>query len=358
MSGEFISAENVSLAGLIGGIEFIDKVPITKWGALPRNHRGFVVLDEIDEMQRKNRDITSQLTALRSSGRAEITKIHNAKTPACVRMLWITNPEDGRTIGSYNGACRAIEGVIRSRQDIARFTKAIAVASESASVETITQLKERNERPGVRRHFNNLAILVWSLQREQVQFTEEAQRLLQRETLRLTSKYHESVPLDGERPRVRQAGETLRPDCGPVWQLPGGDGQMTLYVGIGHVQYAIRHLEHCYDHGAMGYDQFSQVEYARQTIPNEKAVEKALKTCMTVQPVTILRHFLVHNRLTRGHLEELLGDRLAAMQLWSVLLANNCLQHTGSSDTATKTKSFAGLVESLLAEESKTRTHV
>jgi hypothetical protein len=356
--GEFISAENVSLAGLIGGIEFIDKVPITKWGALPRNHRGFVVLDEIDEMQRKNRDITSQLTALRSSGRAEITKIHNAKTPACVRMLWITNPEDGRTIGSYNGACRAIEGVIRSRQDIARFTKAIAVASESASVETITQLKERHERPGVRRHFNNLAILVWSLQREQVQFTEEAQRLLQRETLRLTSKYHESIPLMEKGRAFDKLAKLSVPIAALCGNFREADGQMTLHVGIGHVQYAIRHLEHCYDHGAMGYDQFSQVEYARQTIPNEKAVEKALKTCMTVQPVTILRHFLVHNRLTRGHLEELLGDRLAAMQLWSVLLANNCLQHTGSSDTATKTKSFAGLVESLLAEESKTRTHV
>jgi hypothetical protein len=355
--GEFISAENVSLAGLIGGIEFIDKVPITKWGALPRNHRGFVVLDEIDEMQRKNRDITSQLTALRSSGRAEITKIHNAKTPACVRMLWITNPEDGRTIGSYNGACRAIEGVIRSRQDIARFTKAIAVASESASVETITQLKERNERPGVRRHFNNLAILVWSLQREQVQFTEDAQRLLQRETLRLTSKYHESVPLMEKGRAFDKLAKLSVPIAALCGNFREADGQMTLYVGIGHVQYAIRHLEHCYDHGAMGYDQFSQVEYARQTIPNEKAVAKALRDCMTVPAVTILRHFLVHNRLTRGHLEELLGDRIAATQLWSVLLANNCLQHTGSSDTATKTKAFASLVEKLLSQESKEATH-
>jgi hypothetical protein len=355
--GEFISAENVSLAGLIGGIEFIDKVPITKWGALPRNHRGFVVLDEIDEMQKKNRDITSQLTALRSSGRAEITKIHNAKTPACVRMLWITNPEDGRTIASYNGACRAIEGVIRSRQDIARFTKAIAVASESASVETITQLRERHERPGVRRHFNNLAILVWSLARDQISFTQDAQLLLQSETIRLTSKYHESIPLMEKGRAFDKLAKLSVPMAALCGNFRETDGKMKLYVGVGHVQQAIRHLEQCYDHVAMGFDQYSKVEYARQTIPNEIAVIKALEACMTVSRPIILRHFLVHSKLTRGHLDELLGDRIASMQLWSALLANNCLQHTGSSDTATKTKAFASLIERLIRDESKEHTH-
>jgi hypothetical protein len=355
--GEFISAENVSLAGLIGGIEFIDKVAVVKWGALPRNHRGFVVLDEIDEMQKKNRDITSQLTALRSSGRAEITKIHNAKTPACVRMLWITNPEDGRTIGSYNGACRAIEGVIRSRQDIARFTKAIAVASESASVETITQLRERNERPGVRRHFNNLAILVWSLGREQVQFTEDAQRLLQRETIRLTSKYHESVPLLEKGRAFDKLAKLSVPMAALCGNFRDVDGQMVLFVGVGHVQQAIRHLERCYDQPAMGFDQYSQVEYTRQTIPNEKAVITALEESVSVPRSTILRHFLVHNKLTRSHLEELLGDRLATMRLWSALLSNNCLQHTGSSDSATKTKAFASLIERLIHEKTEEKIH-
>jgi len=355
--GEFISAENVSLAGLIGGIEFIDKVPITKWGALPRNHRGFVVLDEIDEMQRKNRDITSQLTALRSSGRAEITKIHNAKTPAMVRMVWITNPEDGRTIASYNGACRAIEGVIRSRQDIARFTKSIAVASESTSVEVITQLRERNERPGVRRHFNNLAILVWSLQRDQVSFTEGAQKLLQKETIRLTAKYHESIPLMEK----GRAFDKLAKLSVPIAALCGNfrevDGKMVLHVGIGHVQYAIAHLERCYDDLAMGYDQYSQVEYARQTIPNENAVIAAIAACQTVPRDVICRHFITHNRLTRTHLDELLGDRLAAQMLWSCLLSNNCLVHGSSSDSATKTKAFATLIERLLYREAREKTN-
>jgi hypothetical protein len=272
-------------------------------------------------------------------------------------MLWITNPEDGRTIASYNGACRAIEGVIRSRQDIARFTKAIAVASESASVETITQLKERNELPGVRRHFNNLAILVWSLQRDQLAFTEEAQRLLQRETIRLTSKYHESIPLMEKGRAFDKLAKLSVPMAALCGNFREVDGKMVLYVGLGHVQQAIRHLEQCYDHAAMGYDQYSQVEYARQTIPNETLVIKALEACVTVTRSTILRHFLVHNKLTLAHVEELLGDRMAATHLWSALLSNNCLQHTGSSNAATKTKAFATLIERLIHTESETKTH-
>jgi hypothetical protein len=349
--GELISGETVSAAGLIGGIEFVDRIPITKWGALPRNHCGFVVLDEIDAMQTKHKDIISQLTALRSSGMAEITKIHNAKTPTKVRLLWLTNPQEGRAIASYNGACRAIDGVINSRQDIARFTKVYAVASDSVNVQTITQLRERNERPGVRRHFNNLAILTWSLTAQQVEFTEDAQVLLRKQAQALTQKYHESIPLLEK----GRAFDKLAKLSVPIAVLSGSfrtnSEKVILIVDTPHVAYAIQHLESVYDSKAMGYSIYSTSEYARETITDIHAVETAITQVVTVSRLALLQYFLRSNTMTRTQLEEFVGDRFFAYSLWSSLIANNCFTQTRSFESAIKTQAFARFIELMLAKE-------
>ena len=343
----------VSVAGLIGGIEFIDRIPVTKWGALPRNHGGIVVLDEIDEMAKQRKDITGQLTALRSSGVAEITKIHNARTPCRVRLVWLTNPVDGRLIASYNGACRAIEGVIENRQDVARFTKCYAVASDSVDVKTITQGRQRLIRDGVRRHFNNLAILTWSLTPEQVRFSDDAQEWLRRETERLILKYNETIPLL-ERGR---AYDKLAKLSVPIAVLSAAfieDGEtVRLQVELPHVQYAIRHLEGIYDGGEMGYGAFSEIETARSRIGNEKEVLKALQLVTTVDQDALVRYLLTSSTLKRSHLEEFIGDRMTAAGVWSVLLAQNCIQHVRAQDAAAKTRAFAELLERLLKEGAK-----
>lgn len=356
--GELISGENVTAAGLIGGVEQVDKISIVKWGALPRNNGGFVILDEIEEMQRKGgKDITGQLTALRSSGWAEVTKIVNSRAPARVRMVWITNPTEARRISSFNGGCRAIETVIRGRADVARFTKAYSVASDNISVETITQDRARETRAELCRHLNTLAILTWSLKHDQVRFTPESHALLKRETIRLTNKYHESIPLLEK----GRAFDKLAKLSVPVAALSGsfvseGD-TLTLLIDALHVQYAIQHLEGTYDDPAMGYDTYSAVEYERQEIVDETLVRNALLTVHEVSTEAVLRYFLTHSTFSRNGLDELMGNRTAAYDLWSKLLANNCLTTGHRADQAVKTPAFAGLVERLIGDLKNGKAH-
>ncbi len=349
--GELISGETVSAAGLVGGIEFIDRIPVTKWGALPRNHGGFVVLDEIDALQTKNKDIISQLTALRSSGMAEITKIHNAKTPTKVRLLWLTNPQEGRAIATYNGACRAIEAVINSRQDVARFSKAYAVASESVDIATITQPRPRQQRDGVRRHFNNLAILVWSLQPDQVEFTEDAQFLLRQQTEVLTLKYSEAIPLLEK----GRAFDKLAKLSVPIAALSGAfrtaGEKVSLVVDTPHVAYAVWHLQSVYDGKEMGYAAFSAMEKEKSFIPDEAAVLNALGQVVSVPRAALVRQLLSQSNLTRNLMEELIGERFAAHALWSILIANNCLTHARGLETAGKTAPFCELLERIMGQE-------
>lgn len=349
--GEFISAETVSLAGLIGGIEFIDKIPVVKWGVLPRNHRGLVALDEVDEMQKRNKDITSQLTALRSSGMAEITKIHSARTPAQVRMIWITNPFDGREIGTYDGGCRAIAGVIPNRQDVARFTKFLAISRDSVSIDTITQDRPRVQKPMIRQHFNNLAILAWSLLPEQIVFTDDAFALLDRHTKRLVEKYDEGIPLVEK----GRAFDKLAKLSVPVAVLCGAfteEGErLRLTVDTHHVEFAVTHLEECYDDLVMGYDRFSKKEKGRASLADPGAVERAIKGAARGKLKELIGFLLQLQDLSRNQVEEFLGFKGDSDLLWSSLLSGNCLAPNADGRTASKTRPFVKLLEEMVTDE-------
>ncbi len=356
--GEFISAENVSAAGLIGGIEFVDKIPVVKWGVLPRNHKGMVALDEVDEMQKRNRDITAQLTALRSSGMAEITKIHSARTPAQVRMVWITNPEGGREIGSFDCGCRAIEGVIANRQDVARFTKFLALSKDSVDIETITQDRPRVQKPMIRQHFNHLAILAWSLLKDQVEFSSDAFTLIERETKRLVGKYDESIPLVEK----GRAFDKLAKLSVPIAVLCGAfleaEGRLRLQVDTHHVDFAVRHLERVYDDAVMGYDRYSAKEQARGVLVGPKAIEVALQQAGRARARELVQYLLIMQNVTRLNLEEFVGERLEAHMLWSVLLSSNCLTHSTNGLSAMKTRPFVALLEKMAGAFEKQEVRV
>ena len=351
--GEFISAENVSAAGLIGGIEFIDKIPVVKWGVLPRNHKGLVALDEVDEMQKRNKDITAQLTALRSSGMAEITKIHSARTPAQVRMIWITNPVEGREIKSFDCGCRAIEGVIANRQDVARFTKFLAISRDSVSIETITQDRPRIKKPMIREHFNNLAILAWSLLSDQVEFTNDAFILVERETKQLVEKYDEAIPLVEK----GRAFDKLAKLSVPIAVLCGAfterEGRLILQVDTHHVSFALQHLQQIYDDPVMGYDRFSHKEKGRSILVNPEGVERSLRLAAKGKIKEMVGYLLAMQSLTRNHLDEFIGERLEASSLWATLLSSNCLVYTANGLSVTKTRPFVELLEAMARSAEK-----
>lgn len=349
--GEYVNCETASFAGLVGGVETIDKVRVVKWGALVRNDRGIVWADEMDALVRMGNEILSSMTAIRSTGVAEINKIEGARAPCRVRIVWISNPKGGREIRSYNGACRAIEELIPNRQDISRITKAVVVTSHGVDLGDLTANRAQVQRPGVRGHFNKLALLAWKLSEEEVRFTDEAILLLQSETSRLLLKYHESIPLlDRGRalPKLAKLSIPVAILCGAFQDVGGA---MTLVVDRTHVEEAIRHLEEVYDSADMGFDRYSAAQRAMDTIPDEAAVRQALRSSAGVEHRAVLMHFLTDTRLSRTGLEELLGNRISAHEMWSRLKVNHCLQRTERPDQFTKSRAFSELVERLLVEE-------
>lgn len=344
--GEYISGEMVSIPGLIGGIEQVDKVGIIKWGAWPRNDRGFMVLDELDEMTGKKGDMIGQLSALRSDGMARVTKIMQGARPARTRVLWITNARGGRKIATFNGGVQAITTIIDSLQDIARFTKCYAVWRDGMDIKVLTQIKPEEWHP--KRHFwNTLAILVWSLKAHQISFTDEAVSYLQEHTERLILKYHDSIPLVESGSMLEKLARLSIPTAALCGSFERRNDEMHLQVTKEHAEYTVWHLKQTYDAPAMRYDQYSAMMFAAGQIDNEDEVLGALASNpdFGMDPAPMIRFFMSRPNITFNHFNEFVGDRHAATRIWSVLLKNNCLEHDTKSDYSQKTQAFAHLLE-------------
>lgn len=92
------SIENVaSLAGLIGGVVNIaytskDREFTVQWGALPRQDRQVLFLDEM--LRARDQQLWKELAGVLSSGRATVAKVKSANSHARTRLVAICNPTD------------------------------------------------------------------------------------------------------------------------------------------------------------------------------------------------------------------------------------------------------------------------
>src|SRR6185437_4872477 len=214
--------------------------------------------------------------------------------------------------------------IIPNQQDIARFTKVYAISRDTVEVETITQNRKTNQIPGVRKHFNRLAILAWSLQKEQIEFTEDAYALIEQETKMLVEKYHQSIPLIEKGRAFDKLAKLSIPIavlCGSFQEV---EGRLRLNVDTHHVGYAVQHLQETYDAPAMGYDRYSSKERVREYVAHPRVVSRALQEVQSVPTEALVQHLLSIQVLTRQNLEEVVGERLVAAALWSTLTVNHC----------------------------------
>jgi len=125
-AGRFISCEGATFAGLVGGADAVGSKRFFTWGALPTQDQGMVVLDEIDDIVRSG--VFSKLTSIRSDGVASRTIAGGLRQCSSrLRMNMLTNPLSSRRMKSYSSAMFAINDLITSPQDVARFEYAIGV---------------------------------------------------------------------------------------------------------------------------------------------------------------------------------------------------------------------------------------
>jgi hypothetical protein len=192
-AGEVVSCESATLAGIVGGLQQfgVAKEWAITWGSIPLNDRRLVVLDEASGLDSEK---IGEMSSVRSSGIAELTKIQQERTYARTRLLWLGNPRNAQ-MQDYTYGVQAIRPLIGNAEDIARFDLAMSVAAGEVGAETINRLSPSGTTRYPSAACSALVRWVWSRTPDQVTWAPGAEAAVLREAKLLGQRYIEDPPL-------------------------------------------------------------------------------------------------------------------------------------------------------------------
>lgn len=260
--GEVISAENSSYAGIVAGLEQYNKHWTVRWGKLPMNDRGLLVIDEAASLN----DSWSMLSRIRSEGIAEVTKIHTQVVDARTRLIFIANPIQ-KTIANYSYGIQAIQEIVKAPEDIARFDYVLVVAHDEVSMKKINKPKQPVKTIYDRDLERKLILWTWSRGKHDVIFTDEAIDKTYYYAILLAKEYDFSIPLiQGENIRIKLARIAIA--FASRFYSASKDGEK-LVVSFVHVECAYVFLSIIYKKSSCGYHTFSKLKLTTEAMQED-----------------------------------------------------------------------------------------
>lgn len=269
--GNYTELKNGSLAGLLGGVEKMGNGAYRlKWGKIPRNHKGMIILDELSGLQE---GVMSQLTGLRSEREARIEKIVSGVAPAKTRLLWISNPKGDSgsnfAIADYPNGIQVAEELIGKKEDLARFDFVILVQGSGTSdlISPLTKEKlDHTHNPAYR----NLIYWIWTRTAEQVLFDTNIDQYIWTVSQELNETYESEVQIFG-REAFKKVARLAISVAGCCFSHDGTG--TSVLVKKEHVDWARQFLVKCYDNDIFRLPEYVEQEKSvRQTTPEINAL--------------------------------------------------------------------------------------
>jgi len=296
--GELVTGESSSKAGLTGGMIQTSNGWLISWGKIPLNDRRLVAIDEVTGLSQEK---ISEMSGIRSSGVAEITKVQTAKTHARTRLIWISNPRDARPLSEYSFGVEAISGIIGKPEDISRFDFAISCATEEVDPDVINQGEhDKKEHIYTADLCNKLVLWTWSRKTEQIVFEPKAIKAILGHAKLMGKNFSSMIPLvEGADQRIKIA----RLSVSMAARLFSADetGEKII-VKAAHVDKVIEFLYEIYNKGSLGYSHYSDTKLA-----NKRKVEERL---------TKIKEFLADKETLRELFYNTRHVRIKDMTIW------------------------------------------
>lgn len=333
-AGELLSGESSRRTGLVYSLQQNgNKGSWTLiWGAMPLNDGGLVTVDELSGMAE---DDLAKMSDVRSSGIAKATGVIVAETTARTRMIFISNPRNGRQLRAETYGVSAILKLWGKAEDVRRLDFAVAVAS--GEVDTRTVNRAVSEMPAVPHVYTseacNLRVMwAWSRRPEDIVFTEEATQSILAYAEKMGKKYSARIPLvepaDQRLKLARLAVSVATCVCSTdeTWQK--------VIVKPEHVEFVYDYLLSVYDQRAMGYDRFSADEFESSdttTGAMARLREEYLSMPIASQSIISITKALYQlPYFNRNQLEDATGlDRDELKLLMQFLISSSVIERAG-----------------------------
>lgn len=255
--GSYTECKTATVPGLVGTA---DKMPNgawrVKWGKIPRNHGGLLILDELSGLPK---EAIKTLTVVRSERKAILTKAASGEVPAKTRMLWISNPQtlaSGNSLGidDYPNGVKIVTDLVGSDEDIARFDFIVILPPNNNYISPLTKEKlDAENNPAYR----NLIYWAWTRKPEQIKFDSKVDEYIWQRSMEMNEKYDTKVKIFGSEAykKIAKIAVSVAGCC-----FSHADNGESILVKKEHVDWACEFMVRCYDNNT-----FRLAEYVAQT---------------------------------------------------------------------------------------------
>lgn len=333
MCGELLSGESSKRTGLVYSIQQAGQKGnwSLMWGAMPLNDGGLLCVDELSGMAE---DDLAKMSDVRSSGIAKATGVVTAETTSRTRMIFISNPRNGRQLKAENYGVSAVLKLFGKAEDVRRLDFALAVASGEVDSDVVN--KSVVDMPEVPHRFTSdkckLRVMwAWSRRPEHINFTPEAVDKILEEASRMGRKYSSRIPL------VEPADQRLkiaRLAVAAAICVYSTDDGIVVNIKPEHVEFVVSYLNTIYCSRSLGYDRFSADEFE-----NSDATDGAMQRLRTQfaaiplvnrEPHEVVKAMYQLQYFSRDTLEDATGlDRDELKNLMQFLISSSIIEKAG-----------------------------
>lgn len=345
-AGELSSGENTTLAGLVGGLHQIGTSWALQWGRIPLNDRRLLVIDEASNLPLEH---IARLSSMRSSGIAEIVKVHTERTNARTRQIWLSNPRSPRPLSTFSQGVLAVKELVGAPEDIARFDLVATAASSDVALSTINADRGPEEPETYTADLCHQRVMwAWSREPHQIEWTAEAIPLVLRYATMQGEEFRHATEIPIVEPneqRVKLARVAVAVAAMFYSASPSGEA---IVVHRSHVEFAYQFLEQLYAKQSLAF-----TEYARMMTRRNEIDDRDGRVAVVIRHSPgAARTLMEQEQLTQRDLAEILGydERDQLREAVALLRDRGFLRRQGSSYYLKTTGAIAWLRRELSLE--------
>lgn len=333
-AGELLSGESSKRTGLVYSLQQSGSKGSWSlmWGAMPINDGGLITVDELSGMPE---DDLAKMSDVRSSGIAKVTGVITAETTARTRMIFISNPRNGRQLKAENYGVSAILKLFGKAEDVRRLDFAVGVASGEVDSDIVN--KSISDMPIIEHKYTsdlcNLRVMwAWSRRPENITFTDNAVSTILHEAAKMGRQYTSRIPLvepaDQRIKIARLAVSTA------ICMFSTEDGE-NVVVKPEHVKFVVDFLNDSYTSKALSYDRYSMDEFENSDTTDTAMTRLRYEfiSIMFIEADTgdIVKALYQLSYFNRNTLEDYTGlDRDELRELLRFLTSNSIIEKAGA----------------------------
>jgi hypothetical protein len=284
----------------------------------------------IDEAGNLPTEHIARMSSMRSSGVAEIIKVHTERTNARTRQIWIANPRPARPLSTYSQGVLAVKELIGAPEDVARFDLVVTAGANDVPLTLINAARAHEDPTRFQAELCHQRVMwAWSRDAQQIDFSPRAVEATLDLAMTQGRKYRHTteIPLvEPNEQRVKLA--RLATSAATMFFSVAENDPETVLVMAEHVQFAYEFLERLYAKPSLAFDEYARMQARRYEVSDEIRVRQII----TRRPEAA-RSLMEQEQLTQRDLAEILGydERSELREAVAVLRDSGFLRRQGSS---------------------------